>query len=261
VAPEPSVDAVDKANAAQRGALVDDAADRALRSATSATAGAWALPPCNEPMPFVKDDRIVWLFLCAIKSELGASGGARLEELVAGMVLWSPLERAQASGGYVVGLASGVYDGVARAGKDLTDLVIGAGKDLESGLSGLSAAFDPQSWVRIRQVMSAEPGSDESRRAIAETIRVMGRDHPAFMESLTMAAAMSAAMRGLYRWVKFDPDAGAKIVGALSQELGKVIGEVASDFAQARTPYDVGTVLGKLIGTIFVEAARFRLGI
>lgn len=75
-----------------------------------------------------------------------------------------------------------------------------------------------------------------------------------------MVGAVCAALRELSAWVARDPNAPMRILETLASLLGALLGEIAQQLAEASTPYDVGTVVGDLAGTILIEAVRFYYG-
>lgn len=228
------------------------------RLATPLTLGPWALPPCDQPMPFEKDDRLVWTLRCAVQKELGPGRDQRLTKLVADVEAWTVMERAEYAAGVASGLAGGVRDNVTHAAEDLSRIVGGVVKSFGSGVSTM---LDPQVWEDIRVAMNAAPDSAESRRAIEEIRKFVGAEHADFMEAIVMASMVLAALRGLLRWAETDQNAAYTVLAGLAGYVGKLIGEIASALAQATIPYDVGYVIGDLCGTLLVETARFYFGV
>jgi hypothetical protein len=227
------------------------------RLATPVTLGPFVLPPCDQPAPFDKDDRIVWRIRCGLQQTLKDAGAQRLARLAADIDAWTLDARAECAAGLAVGTGGAVRDGVLRAINDLSALVGRAAKTIASGAS---TAFDPQTWVGIQKVMSAPPDSDESRQAIEDTMHLVGDDHQDFMEALMMAGAICEALRQLTAWVARDPNAPMRILETLASSLGGLLGEIARQLSEASTPYDVGTVIGDLAGTILIEVVRFYFG-
>src|SRR4051794_4619122 len=106
--------------------------------------GVGTLPPCNQPAPFDRDERLIWVLRCNIQKQLDAKAAeARLQEIIDSINTWTVLERVEAAAGISRGLISGTTDAAWSAAKDLTDLVIKATKVVASEYG---ATFDPAAW-------------------------------------------------------------------------------------------------------------------
>ena len=219
--------------------------------------GIGTLPPCTEPAPFNRDERVIWVFRCGIHKQLNAKVEARLKSIVESIDTWTLLERAEVAAGLTRGLVRGTTDGAWSAVTDLRDLVISASKVIASGYG---ATFDVAAWEGIQRVLSADPGP-KTQQAIDDVVAVIGNDHPEFVEALITAGMVCAVFRSIIHWVSTEPNAAYLVLVALSAQLGKLVGEVAAEIAAVQTPYEIGAVVGDLLGRVIVEALRFYFGI
>lgn len=219
--------------------------------------GVGLLPPCNEPAPYDRDDRLIWVLRCNLEKQLGAGTEKRLVAIVTTINVWSLMERAEVSAGVGAGLVSGSGDAVRDGLQDLAQLVISAAKIIASGYG---AAFDPAMWQGIELVLTSDPGP-KTQEAIKSLVDLAGKDHPEFIEALMTAGMVCATFRKIVQWVKAEPNAPYIVLLAVAAHIGTLLGEIAADLDAASTPFDFGKVIGVLLGQLFVAVARFYFGV
>ncbi len=216
------------------------------------------LPPCNEPAPWDKDDRLVWTLRCGIARHLPPDAAALFRAVLDSIGNWSSADRSAASLGFATGFKDGVGAAVTSAISDLIGLVRGA---LSVVASAGEAMVSERTWNAIATMLRSPPGP-ETQQAVEAAMTDIAADDPEFVEAVVGVSLAIIALRRLVEWVGADPAAaGWTVVLWVTNAIGELLGDVAAEVAAATSPADVGAVMGDYCGRLLVEVLRVEWGI